>query len=107
MAFVGVMGIVFLATGVHHIRAGKKAIRLHTKGLEASGVLRNVSFTGIRVNKVPQYSMDMEVTLPGEEPYAVTLKKTITDSDKDRYHTGAEFVVKVDPEDKSRVTLLD
>lgn len=105
-AFVGVMGIVFTATGIHHIRAGRKVIRLHTKGLEASGVLRGISFTGMRINKIPQYSLDMEVTLPGERPYAVTLKKTIPNADTDRYHTGAEFAVKVDPEDRSSVTLL-
>ena len=102
---VGITGIVFLIVGIKHIRAGRMAIRIHTRGIPAEARVRSITPTGWRINKVPQYAIELDVSLPGEAPYAVSLKKAIHDIDRQLYEPGSMLHVKVDPEDRSRVVL--
>lgn len=104
---VGLMGVVFAAIGINCIRDGRKARMLHASEIDATGVVRRVTATGIKVNGVPQYILDMDVTLPGENPYSVKLKRTIRDSESDSYRKGAVLPVKIHPHDRKSVTLLD
>ena len=105
--FVGVIGVVFLAIGLRHMRAGTRAKRIYTGGVEARAVLKAVTATGWKVNKIPQYAMQLVVNMSGEEPYTVTVKKTIPDGMLEMFHVGAELDVKVDPKDKSHVVVQD
>lgn len=101
----GITGIVFLLVGVKHIRAGRRAFRLHTRGIPAQARVRSLTPTGWRINKVPQYAIELDVSLPGEASYSVTVKKTVHDMDRQLYEPGSTVHVKVDPEDRSRVAV--
>lgn len=104
---VGVMGIIFLVIGIRHIRAGNRIKRLFKSGIQARGIVKSVSPTGWKINKVPQYAMEMEITISGQTPYTATVKKTIPNAAKDRFRPGAEVEVSVDPADRNHFTVLD
>jgi len=104
---LGVMGFIFLSTGIHHVKKARRIIRVHAGGVEGSAIIESISPTGVRVNKVPQYQLDIQVNLPGKAPYNVKVNKTIPDSRQQQFHTGAEVFVKVDPKNTSNVIVLD
>jgi hypothetical protein len=105
--FVGVIGVVFLAIGIKHIRAGSRARRIYTGGIEAGAVLKAMTETSWKINGVTLYALEIEVKLSGEKPYTVSVKKAIQDGMKDKFHIGAELNVKVDPGDRNHVIVED
>lgn len=104
---MGLTGLIFLATGLRHIRAGKKVLRITTSGIPARGRIETIAPTGWKINKIPQYSLRVQVSLPGEDPYTVVTKRTIPDGQVERYNPGTGVDLKVDPENRNHVTVLD
>ena len=100
------MGLAFLAVGVHFILAGRRAARLHTDGIRRRGNVLSATPTGWKINGVPQYSLRVRVEVPEGEPYEVTLKRPIPDGETEAWRPGAEIDLKVDPGDPSRVAVF-
>jgi|GEM_PF-598219 len=105
--FVGTIGVVFLAIGIRHIRAGTRTRRIHADGIEARAVLKAITATGWKISNAQQYALEIEVKLSGKEPYTVTVKKIIPDGMKEMFHIGAEVNVRVDPKDRNHVIVED
>ena len=104
---LGVMGLVFLSIGIHHVKKARRIIRVHAGGIEGSAIIESISPTGLLVNKVPQYSLNIQVNLPGKAPYNAKVNKTIPDYRQQQFHTGAEVFVKVDPKDRNNLIVMD
>jgi DNA-directed RNA polymerase subunit RPC12/RpoP len=102
-----VMGCIFLAIGARQMRAGRKASRLVTRGVEGIGTVQGMQPTGWTINDVPQYLLELKVELPGSASFAARAKMTIPDSEKERYSPGAQVTVMADPEDTSNITVMD
>ena len=89
------------------VKKARKIIRIHAGGIEGSAIIESISPTGVKVNKIPQYSLRIQVRLPGKTPYSAEVTKTIPDSRRQQFHTGAEVFVKVDPKDPNNLIVMD
>lgn len=75
--------------------------RMMTVGIVGQGVITALRDTGVQVNMQPQFEIDLTVTVPGKDPYPVTIKRVVQMSAIPMYQPGAVFPVKVDPDDPS------
>jgi len=104
---IALLGIVFLSIGLKHIRDGKRAMRLHSRGTVTAGTVTGIEPTGLKVNGTPLYHVDIEVVHPRRKPYTVRIGKEIPDDEMDRYRVGATLSLKVDPKDHKHTAVLD
>lgn len=79
--------------------------RLMTTGLAGQGTIKALRDTGVQVNMQPQFEIDLDVTVPGRDPYPVTITRVVQMSALPMYQPGAVFPVKVDPADPSIVII--
>ena len=61
--------------------------------------------TGIVINSAPVCELDLTVTVPGNEPYAVKHRQLIAPSALARFQPGATFSVRVDAHDGSKLVI--
>ena len=73
--------------------------RLMNTGIAGQGVITALRDTGVQVNMQPQFQIDLTVTVPGKDPYPVTITRVVQMSAIAMYQPGAVFPVKVDPDD--------
>lgn len=73
--------------------------RLMTVGIVGQGTIKQLRDTGVQVNMQPQFEIDLDVVIPGKDPYPVTITRVVQLSALPMYQPGAVFPVKVDPDD--------
>jgi hypothetical protein len=84
--------------------SGAEMRRLWAEGLDGTAVIKDFRDSGERLAGNTVLDLDMVVTVAGGEPYAVTHRMTIAGSDTSAYGPGSEYAVKVDPEDRQKLT---
>ena len=60
---------------------------------------------GTQINMAPVCELDLTVTVPGKEPYAVKHRQLIAHSALARFQPGASFSVRVDANDPSKLVI--
>ena len=85
-------------------RSGEK-LRLEQVGVPGKGEILAIMPTGWQINHVPQYKLEIQVTVAGKEPYQVS-KKVVMHADQVAYfQPGVTLGLKVDPKNPNKVAL--
>ncbi|MEO1057180.1 MAG: hypothetical protein AAFY28_09730 [Actinomycetota bacterium] len=97
---VGVSLLLFfllLGFGLSRKQARTKAIR--ENGLAATAVVTEMRDTGVIVNYQPQMQIELEVHVPGVEPYRHSMRKVVPMSMLGQLRPGATIAVYVAADD--------
>ncbi|WP_027007436.1 DUF3592 domain-containing protein [Conexibacter woesei] len=84
---------------------GVKAQHLMANGQAGSATITAVRDTGMTINDNPTVEMDLDVSLGGGEPYAVTHRQTISRIAIPSFQPGATVPVRVDPADRTSLMI--
>jgi hypothetical protein len=84
---------------------GMKAQHLMANGQAGSATITAVRDTGVTVNDDPTVEIDLDVSLAGGEPYAVTHRQTISRIAIPSFQPGATVPVRVDPADRTSLMI--
>lgn len=76
-----------------------KAQRLNQVGRIGTATVTALRDTGVTINEDPEVELDLQVTLEGVAPYAVTHRQVISRLAVAGFQPGATVPVKVDPQD--------
>ena len=82
---------------------GKELNRIIAIGAPGTSVIRSAADTGERVAGNPWYLLEVEVTLPGKEPYTVQKREMVAPQFLAGYAEGSTHDVKVDPADPNKI----
>lgn len=96
----GIMGITFVIVGavlVWYGGSGQRAAKLAATGLVGTATIISVRDTGVTVNQNPRVALQLQVALPGREPYTIEHKSTVSRLLTGRLAPGATFACAVDP----------
>ena len=74
-------------------------------GTAGTAIVNAIRDTGTLINMAPVCELDLTVTVPGKEPYAVKHRQLIAHSALARFQPGATFSVRVDAGDPSRLVI--
>ena len=64
-----------------------------------------ISDTGTMVNNAPVMELDLQVTVPGKEPYQVKHRQLVALSAIPNFQPGKTFPVHVDQQDPTKLTI--
>ena len=84
---------------------GQKAQHLAANGRPGTAVITALRQTGTMVNENPQVELDLQVTVEGIPPYAVTHRQVIAMVAIPQFQPGATVPVKVDPQDANSLII--
>ena len=74
-------------------------------GTAGTAIVNAIRDTGTLINMAPVCELDLTVTVPGKEPYAVKHRQLIAHSALARFQPGATFSVRVDAGDPSKLVI--
>jgi hypothetical protein len=74
-------------------------------GTAGTAIVNAIRDTGTLINMAPVCELDLIVSVPGKEPYAVKHRQLIAHSALARFQPGATFSVRVDAGDPSRLVI--
>ena len=74
-------------------------------GAAGTAIVNAIHDTGTQINMAPVCELDLTVTVPGKEPYAVKHRQLIAHSALGRFQPGATFSVRVDANDPSKLVI--
>jgi hypothetical protein len=74
-------------------------------GTQGTAIVNAIKDTGTVINNAPVCELDLTVTVPGTEPYAVKHRQLIAQSALARFQPGATFSVRVDASDRSKLVI--
>jgi hypothetical protein len=77
----------------------------YTAGTAGTAIVNAIRDTGTQINMAPVCELDLTVTVPGKEPYAVKHRQLIAHSALARFQPGATFSVRVDATDPSKLVI--
>ncbi len=78
---------------------------LLTTGTQGKATVKSFSDTGTLVNFNPQVVLDLEVTCPGQDPYAAQLTTAVPQVYLAQLQPGASVGVRVDPSNPSSIAI--
>jgi len=81
---------------------GQELNRIIAIGAPGTSVIRSAVDTGDRVAGNPWYLLEVEVTLPGKEPYLVQKREMVAPQFIAGYAEGSVHEIKVDPADPNK-----
>jgi hypothetical protein len=84
---------------------GQKAQYLMQSGRVGSGTISAVRQTGTFVNNNPECEIDLQVSVDGGAPYAVTHRQVLAMVALPSFQPGAAVPVRVDPNDASSLII--
>ncbi|MBX3231213.1 MAG: hypothetical protein KIT84_09750 [Labilithrix sp.] len=87
------MGLIFGGIGYAMKKSAEKAAWLRMHGVAGTGVVRDVSPTGVSINHVPQLRYTLEIRIPTRAPYNAS-----TTALGRRADIGASIAVRVHPQ---------
>ncbi|MBZ4334991.1 DUF3592 domain-containing protein [Corallococcus sp. AS-1-12] len=83
-----------------------KQSQVRQHGLPGEATVRRFTPTRMYINRRQIFEFVLEVRLPGQAPYPVSLSSTIQDWNVQVMDVGLRLKVKVDPKDPQRVVVL-
>jgi hypothetical protein len=81
------------------------APELALHGLAGAAAIQAVRFTGAVVDDRPTLELDLVITVEGREPYVLSHRQSVSRIAIPSFQPGAVVPVRVDPADRSSVTL--
>ncbi|NYE96195.1 phenylacetate-coenzyme A ligase PaaK-like adenylate-forming protein [Psychromicrobium silvestre] len=84
---------------------GQELNRIIAIGATGSSVVTDLVDTGDRTAGNPWYELEVQVTLPGAEPYTVRKREMVPAQFLANYAVGTTHEVKVDPADPKSIAL--
>jgi hypothetical protein len=84
---------------------GSRSEDLLTTGTPGRATIRSFTPTGGRVNASPRVVMELEVSVPGREPYRATLTTAVPQVYLSKLQEGVSVGVRVDPKDPSALAI--
>ena len=78
---------------------------LYTSGIAGNATVTAVNDTGTMVNNAPVMELDLQVTVPGREPYPVKHRQLIALSQIPNFQPGRSFPVHVDQQDPNKLVI--
>src|SRR4051794_40046766 len=85
--------------------AGMPGAGTYATGLAGSATVTTLSDTGTMVNNAPVMEMDLTVTVPGRDPYAVKHRQLVAFAAMGNFQPGSMFPVHVDQQDPSKLVI--
>jgi hypothetical protein len=112
-AMIGGAVALFFVTAIAAITmkvrssATEKAERLliYTRGTPARARVVNIGTKGGGINGHPNIDFELEVTVPGHDPYRASFTALVSKLAIPRIQPDAQIDVRVDPDDRQRVLL--
>lgn len=112
-ALIGGAVVLFLVTAIGAITMKARAsssekgelLRVYTRGTPARARIVNIGSKGGAVNGHPNIDFELEVTVPGQDPYRVSLTARVSKLAIPRVQPDALIDVRVDPDDRQRILL--
>lgn len=105
-AVLGAVGLGLLGWARNVGRAQARIRSIIATGVSGTARIEGVTQTGVTVNEQPQVELQLEVHLPGRDPYLVRQKEIVPISMMSAVGIGAELPVRVDRGDLSKVVVL-
>jgi hypothetical protein len=102
------LGLIFSAIGYTAYKAAKRVTRIRARGLRATGEVRSVQDTNVKIDKIPQIAVTLLVKLEGRSPYEATatmpkfMGKWYAPRD---LVVGTSVPLRVDPDDPREVMI--
>jgi hypothetical protein len=78
---------------------------LLASGVPGRATIKNYTDTGTLVNFNPQIVLDLDITIPGRDPYSAQLTTAVPQVYLGRLQPGGSIGVKVDPNDPSSIAI--
>jgi hypothetical protein len=78
---------------------------VYASGLAGNATVTAINDTGTMVNNAPVMELDLQVTVPGREPYPVKHRQLIALSQIPNFQPGRSFPVHVDQGDPNKLVL--
>lgn len=82
-----------------------KAQKLMTSGVVGQATIVAMRDTGTMVNNMPQIEMDLQVQVPGKDPYPVTHRQVMAHSSLGMMQPGSTLPVHVDADDPNSLMI--
>src|SRR4051795_1924801 len=79
--------------------------RLMATGRKGTATVTAIRDTGLTVNENPQVELDLQVTVDGAAPYAVTHRQVVSRVAIPAFQPGATVPVRVDPADAHTILI--
>lgn len=86
---------------------GQELNRIIAVGQPGTSVITAAADTGERTAGNPWFQLEVQVTLPGQEPYVVSKREMVAPQFMDRYGVGAAHDVAVDPADPQKIAFTN
>lgn len=84
---------------------GQELNRIYQIGDIGSAVITSSTDTGERTAGQAWFQLDVEVSLPGKEPYTVSKREMVPDMALANYGVGSQHEVRVDPADPNAIAI--
>ena len=78
---------------------------LYQTGIQGSATVVSVADTGMFVNEAPVLLLELQVSVPGREPYTVTHKQLVSHAALANFQPGKTFPVRVSPQDPTELII--
>jgi hypothetical protein len=72
---------------------------------QGNAVVQAITDTGTQINGAPVMELDLEVTVPGKEPYPVKHRQLLAPAVLPNYQPGKMFGVRVDQNDPTKIII--
>src|SRR5688500_4807050 len=102
---LGLVGLALLAWANKMSKGLAEADRLRESGVQGHARVVAMEQTGMSMNDNPLIEMDLDVTLPGRQPYRVHHKDWVPLMMLGTLGGGAALPVRVDPQDPSKILI--
>jgi hypothetical protein len=102
----GIFLLINLALLVRGFYLNRRRAYIEQNWLTAPGEILKVSETGTYINKQPKIRFSIRVEPPGSEPRVIDHVQLIPLTALQEFPVGKNIMVKVDPEDHSRILLF-
>ncbi|WP_420113976.1 hypothetical protein [Pseudactinotalea sp.] len=80
---------------------------LYENGVDAEITIRSMQATGVTLAGQHEYTVEVDVMLPGREPYQLALRQVIAAAAFPGYAVGGRYKAKVSPSDAGNAAILE
>jgi hypothetical protein len=91
--------------GMQGMAAGIPGAATFASGIAGNATVTALSDTGTQVNGAPVMELDLNVTVPGREPYAVKHRQLVAFAAMGNFQPGSSFPVHVDQQDATKIVI--
>jgi hypothetical protein len=104
LAVVTIVGVLVMR-GKAAAREDAARAELWQHGTPTRARVVDLKTTGTRINQSPEVDLELEVTLPDQAPYRVTVRRYISVLSVPRVQPDCMLDVRVDPNDRTKVAI--